>query len=275
MGIQPPIRGFGVQGTTDSPPSTVRGRRVAGAPQVPSRLRRSPERREGCESGRIGTLGKRVWGNSPWVRIPLPPLRRYRCQTATSCLVATMKFDARGQHADHPELPFAAATTLRAGRVESPATGGPAHQVQTEPLPVRLIGVYVRRDVPHARSAPAAGAAGRECGAVRDPARLLLDAGGAACDVERSAHVDQRAAVGDQRLHVEPREFLRRRRSSRRHLRSQAVAGHRCHGVRPGVAGRWRRIERDGRDRHAHRSGGGRRDPVHGLDRGGDQRVLL
>ena len=29
--------------------------------------------REGCESGRIGTLGKRVWGNSPWVRIPLPP----------------------------------------------------------------------------------------------------------------------------------------------------------------------------------------------------------
>ena len=34
--------------------------------------------REGCESGRIGTLGKRVWGNSPWVRIPLPPLGRRR-----------------------------------------------------------------------------------------------------------------------------------------------------------------------------------------------------
>ena len=32
--------------------------------------------REGCESGRIGTLGKRVRGNLPWVRIPLPPLRR-------------------------------------------------------------------------------------------------------------------------------------------------------------------------------------------------------
>ena len=31
---------------------------------------------EGCESGRIGTLGKRVWGNSPWVRIPLPPRNR-------------------------------------------------------------------------------------------------------------------------------------------------------------------------------------------------------
>src|SRR5829696_6536505 len=30
--------------------------------------------REGCESGRIGTLGKRVWGNPPWVRIPPPPL---------------------------------------------------------------------------------------------------------------------------------------------------------------------------------------------------------
>ena len=29
--------------------------------------------REGCESGRIGTLGKRVRGNPPWVRIPLPP----------------------------------------------------------------------------------------------------------------------------------------------------------------------------------------------------------
>src|SRR5690606_8973530 len=31
---------------------------------------------EGCESGRIGTLGKRVWGDSPWVRIPLPPPRQ-------------------------------------------------------------------------------------------------------------------------------------------------------------------------------------------------------
>jgi hypothetical protein len=28
---------------------------------------------EGCESGRIGTLGKRVKGNLPWVRIPPPP----------------------------------------------------------------------------------------------------------------------------------------------------------------------------------------------------------
>jgi tRNA(adenine34) deaminase len=36
----------------------------------------TPELRdtEGCESGRIGTLGKRVWGNPPWVRIPPPPL---------------------------------------------------------------------------------------------------------------------------------------------------------------------------------------------------------
>src|SRR4029450_8342692 len=32
------------------------------------------------ESGRIGTLGKRVWGNSPWVRIPLPP----HCTVATT-----------------------------------------------------------------------------------------------------------------------------------------------------------------------------------------------
>jgi hypothetical protein len=31
------------------------------------------QRMEGCESGRIGTLGKRVRGNLPWVRIPPPP----------------------------------------------------------------------------------------------------------------------------------------------------------------------------------------------------------
>jgi len=30
---------------------------------------------EGCESGRIGTLGKRVNGNIPWVRIPPSPPR--------------------------------------------------------------------------------------------------------------------------------------------------------------------------------------------------------
>ena len=37
---------------------------------------------EGCESGRFGTLGKRVWGNSPWVRIPPPP-RRSACASLT------------------------------------------------------------------------------------------------------------------------------------------------------------------------------------------------
>ena len=42
--------------------------RASGSPPVKSPVL------EGCESGRIGTLGKRVWGNSPWVRIPLPPL---------------------------------------------------------------------------------------------------------------------------------------------------------------------------------------------------------
>ena len=51
----------------------------------PAVCRRSPGRHvrgrghrllEGCESGRIGTLGKRVWGNPPWVRIPLPPPSR-------------------------------------------------------------------------------------------------------------------------------------------------------------------------------------------------------
>ena len=28
---------------------------------------------EGCESGRIGTIGNRVWGNPPWVQIPPSP----------------------------------------------------------------------------------------------------------------------------------------------------------------------------------------------------------
>ena len=46
------------------------GSRRASAPYDPSL-------QEGCESGRIGTLGKRVWGNSPWVRIPLPPPAHY------------------------------------------------------------------------------------------------------------------------------------------------------------------------------------------------------
>jgi hypothetical protein len=36
-------------------------------------VRTMPTFEEGCESGRIGTPGERVWGNSPWVRIPLPP----------------------------------------------------------------------------------------------------------------------------------------------------------------------------------------------------------
>ena len=43
----------------------VQGSRPAGASLLGPR--------EGCESGRIGTLGKRVWGNPPWVRIPPPP----------------------------------------------------------------------------------------------------------------------------------------------------------------------------------------------------------
>ena len=30
---------------------------------------------EACESGRIGTIGNRVWGNPPWVQIPPPPPR--------------------------------------------------------------------------------------------------------------------------------------------------------------------------------------------------------
>src|SRR5581483_6901594 len=45
--------------------------------------------REGCESGRIGTPGERVWGNSPWVRIPLPPQGVVDATTALSALAAT------------------------------------------------------------------------------------------------------------------------------------------------------------------------------------------
>ena len=70
-GIQPPVRGLRVQGTTNSPPSTVR-------PAIVPPRRIIPTFEEGCESGRIGTPGERVWGNSPWVRIPLPPPATHR-----------------------------------------------------------------------------------------------------------------------------------------------------------------------------------------------------
>ena len=66
--FSPPYVGLGYR----APRAPRLARRFAGYPLPP----RSPVRStapEGCESGRIGTLGKRVWGNSPWVRIPLPP----------------------------------------------------------------------------------------------------------------------------------------------------------------------------------------------------------
>ena len=31
---------------------------------------------EACESGRIGTIGNRVWRKSPWVQIPPSPLQK-------------------------------------------------------------------------------------------------------------------------------------------------------------------------------------------------------
>jgi hypothetical protein len=37
---------------------------------------------EGCESGRIGTPGERVWSNPPWVQIPLPPPTKAPGRTA-------------------------------------------------------------------------------------------------------------------------------------------------------------------------------------------------
>ncbi len=67
-----------------SPPDVGLGYRAPRAPRLARSAAEATRRRvastplEGCESGRIGTLGKRVWGNSPWVRIPLPPLGR--CQ---------------------------------------------------------------------------------------------------------------------------------------------------------------------------------------------------
>jgi hypothetical protein len=62
-----------------SPPDVDLGYRAPRAPRLARSTEEVTRRRvpscplEGCESGRIGTLGKRVWGNSPWVRIPLPP----------------------------------------------------------------------------------------------------------------------------------------------------------------------------------------------------------
>ncbi len=66
-----------------SPPDVGLGYRAPRAPRLARSTMEATRRRvpscplEGCESGRIGTLGKRVWGNSPWVRIPLPPLVRW------------------------------------------------------------------------------------------------------------------------------------------------------------------------------------------------------
>jgi hypothetical protein len=65
-----------------SPPDVGLGYRAPRAPRLARSTGEATRRRvtsaalEGCESGRIGTLGKRVWGNSPWVRIPLPPPAR-------------------------------------------------------------------------------------------------------------------------------------------------------------------------------------------------------
>ena len=62
-----------------SPPDVGLGYRAPRAPRLARSTGEATRPRvpscplEGCESGRIGTLGKRVWGNSPWVRIPLPP----------------------------------------------------------------------------------------------------------------------------------------------------------------------------------------------------------
>jgi hypothetical protein len=69
-GFSPPDVGLGYR--APRAPRLARSTGEATRPRVPS----CPL--EGCESGRIGTLGKRVWGNSPWVRIPLPPPTR-RC----------------------------------------------------------------------------------------------------------------------------------------------------------------------------------------------------
>ena len=71
-----------------SPPDVGLGYRAPRAPRLARSTREATRPRvpscplEGCESGRIGTLGKRVWGNSPWVRIPLPPLGRRQNQNA-------------------------------------------------------------------------------------------------------------------------------------------------------------------------------------------------
>ncbi len=72
-----------------SPPDVGLGYRAPRAPRLARSTGEATRRRvpssplEGCESGRIGTLGKRVWGNSPWVRIPLPPPGRCRCHNGS------------------------------------------------------------------------------------------------------------------------------------------------------------------------------------------------
>ena len=71
---------------------------------------------EGCESGRIGTLGKRVWGNPPWVRIPLPPLMTTTPPPTTRRPMAMRRIAEARRALDHGDVPIGA-VVVRDGAV--------------------------------------------------------------------------------------------------------------------------------------------------------------
>ena len=79
-------------------------------------VRTTDESLEGCESGRIGTLGKRVKGNLPWVRIPLPPPCRCHSPTTRSRQhheAMQRALDEARAALDHDDVPVGAVVVHR------------------------------------------------------------------------------------------------------------------------------------------------------------------
>jgi tRNA(adenine34) deaminase len=70
---------------------------------------------EACESGRIGTIGNRVWGDSPWVQIPPPPLMDTPTTVDDDAFMALALAEAAAASA-HGDVPVGA-VAVRDGEV--------------------------------------------------------------------------------------------------------------------------------------------------------------
>ena len=113
---------------------------------------------EGCESGRIGTLGKRVWGNSPWVRIPPSPLSPGRCarsEPGHSLTGARSLSPSRRSESAGPGSGGHRSMTLSArGRSRTTTTASPGRATTATPSIARRRADYC--STRRARKAPAA-----------------------------------------------------------------------------------------------------------------------